>query len=180
MGTRHDARRDGSRMLARGTVGILLLALLEACGSGPVPPAPAPTPSLARLEAQVLARVNAHRARIGLAPLRARDDLARIARTHSHAMASGRESFGHGGWGWRKQSVAEAVAWTKLGENVYRNWTRSGPEGIPDAALRSWLGSSGHRQKIEAGEYVLTGVGASVSPDGTYYLTQLFVVPMRR
>ena len=36
------------------------------------------------------------------------------------------------------------------------------------------LGSGGHRRKI-AGDYELSGLGIAIAPDGTYYLTQLFV-----
>ncbi len=49
------------------------------------------------------------------------------------------------------------------------------PAEVPDAALKKWLGSEVHRKKIE-GEYDLSGVGVAVSEDGTWYLTQLFVL----
>ena len=156
-------------------LGIVLMSMLGCGGLGPVPAAPE-DPTAHRVESRVLAAVNRHRASLGLPKLRARADLARIARQHSYAMASGHRGYGHGGFGGRKREAARIVPWLAFAENLTRH-TRAPADKVPNKALQAWLGSPGHRSKIEAARYQLTGIGAAVSPEGTWYVTQLFVKP---
>lgn len=129
--------------------------------------------SIAEMEARVFAHVNAHRVSIGRPEFDASRALADIAREHSRAMASGRRGFGHEGFASRGKKVIAVVPYSGFGENISRH-RRSGAE-VPDAALQKWLGSEVHRKKVE-GDYDVSGVGAAVSEDGTWYLTQLFVL----
>ena len=91
-------------------------------------------------------------------------------------MATGEVGLGHAGFDRRKRAVNDHVMYSAIGENVFRS-TRSRSE-VPEAALRIWLGSRGHRRKIE-GDYELSGLGVAVALDGTYYFTQLFIAKRR-
>jgi len=164
------ARRSGLWL-----IGLLLASLLGCGGLGPVPPAPK-NATAQTVESRVLAVVNRHRASVGLRKLKPRADLSEIARQHSYAMAVGRRGYGHRGFDSRKREVAQLVPWTAFAENLTRH-TRAPADKVPSKALRAWLGSPGHRSKIEASRYQLTGIGAAVSPEGTWYVTQLFVKP---
>ena len=129
--------------------------------------------AIAKMEARVFARVNAHRVSIGLPAFAPSSELAESAREHSRAMAAGKRGFGHEGFQSRGKQLIALVPYSGLGENISRHKRPAGE--VPDVALKKWLGSEVHRKKIE-GEYDLSGVGAAVSEDGTWYLTQLFVV----
>lgn len=129
--------------------------------------------AIAKMEARVFARVNAHRVSIGLPAFAPSSELAESAREHSRAMASGKRGFGHEGFQSRGKQLIALVPYSGLGENISRHKRPAGE--VPDVALKKWLGSEVHREKVE-GEYDLSGVGAAVSEDGTWYLTQLFVV----
>jgi uncharacterized protein YkwD len=128
---------------------------------------------IAEMEARVFARVNAHRVSIGLPEFAPSRELAESAREHSRAMASGKRGFGHEGFQSRGKQLIVLVPYSGFGENISRH--KRPVAEVPDAALEKWLGSEVHRKKIE-GDYDLSGVGAAVSEDGTWYLTQLFVL----
>jgi uncharacterized protein YkwD len=148
---------------------VTLVALLAGTPMG----SSAERPPVARLEARVFARVNAHRDAMGLPPLAADRGLAEIARRHSRAMASGKVDFGHEGFQSRGRQAYALIPYRGFGENISRH-TREADE-VPDAAMRKWLASEVHRKHVE-GEYDVSGLGAAVSAEGTWYLTQLFVL----
>jgi len=131
-------------------------------------------PDLAQIEREVLNRVNRYRKSEGLPALAADASIAEIARSHSRAMATGRTGFGHGGFKGRTQAVAARVPYRRVAENVARN--SRDPREIPTVVVERWVDSRGHRRNIE-GPYAVTGVGAALGPDGSIYLTQLFVLP---
>jgi uncharacterized protein YkwD len=150
----------------------VLVALVASLAATPLGSS-AQRPPVERLEARVFERVNAHRVAIGLPPLAPHRELAEIARRHSRAMASGRVDFGHQGFQSRGREAYALIPYRGFGENVSRH-TRDAEE-VPDAAMRKWLASRVHREHVE-GEYDASGLGAAVSPEGTWYLTQLFVL----
>jgi uncharacterized protein YkwD len=131
-------------------------------------------PDLARIEREVLARVNRYRKSEGLPELQPDARIAEIARGHSREMAVGRTGFGHGGFKGRTQAVASRVPYKRMAENVSRH--SRDPSEIPAVAVERWVDSRGHRRNIE-GPFAMTGVGAALGPDGSVYLTQLFVAP---
>jgi uncharacterized protein YkwD len=132
-------------------------------------------PDLAAMESEVLARVNRYRKSEGLPALSNDPRIAEIARGHSRAMASGRSGFGHGGFRDRAKTVDTKVRYQRVAENVARHRRRARAE-IHRVAVDGWVHSWGHRRNIE-GKYSLTGVGAALAPDGSIYLTQIFVAP---
>jgi uncharacterized protein YkwD len=116
-----------------------------------------------RFEARMLVRLNALRARRGLAPLKVSPGLSSAAHRHSSAMTRhgfcGHESpngasfwtriarfYGRGA-GWRRWSVAE---------NVLCHPRRLSAAG----ALSKWLASPGHRANLLAPQFREVGVGA--------------------
>ncbi len=155
--------------LGRRQTWLTVVALLAATASE----TSAEDAAIAEMEARVFARVNAHRVSIGLPEFAPSRELADSAREHSRAMASGKRGFGHEGFQSRGQQLSVLVPYSGFGENISRH--KRPVAEVPDAALEKWLGSEVHREKVE-GEYDLSGVGAAVSKDGTWYLTQLFVL----
>src|SRR5262245_3340936 len=153
-------------------------ARTPAPAKGVAPPARAPAaarPDLAGIESEIVARVNRYRRSEGLPALASDGRIAEIARAHSREMASGKTGFGHDGFRDRTRAVDRRIPYRSVAENVARHRRRATGE-IPAVAVQGWVGSWGHRHNIE-GKYSLTGVGAALGPDGSIYLTQIFVAP---
>jgi uncharacterized protein YkwD len=175
--------------LARGVAMGSILALALGCTNAPVGSggrarpgaksasarsAAARKPDLASIEREVLNRVNRYRRAEGLPALASDARIAEIARGHSRSMAAGRTGFGHGGFEGRTRALEGKLPYRRVAENVSRH-VRD-PRQIPAVAVDRWVDSRGHRRNIE-GPFALTGVGAAAGPDGSVYLTQIFVLP---
>jgi uncharacterized protein YkwD len=126
--------------------------------------------SLAFLEQQTHARINAYRSSIGIAGLRWNESIAEQARRHSRDMASGASPFGHDGFDGRMHELVKSVMWTSVAENVFMLLNLPDPAAV---AVNGWIDSPGHRQNIE-GEYDMTGIGVARAEDGSLYFTQIF------
>ncbi len=122
----------------------------------PPPSADSPTavPDLHPIEARVVERTNAQRARHGLPPLSVDQKLLSSARRHAAWMTNSR-SLTH-----TTQPVGENIA---MGQ-------RSSAE-----VINSWMNSSGHRANILNPGYTRIGVAAYVTPGGTIYWCQQFL-----
>jgi uncharacterized protein YkwD len=133
-----------------------LLALGASVAFSLVPPAvPAPAiPDLHPIEARIVERTNAQRARHGLRPLSVDPWLLTSARRHAAWMTNAR-SMTH-----TSQSVGENIA---MGQN-------SSAE-----VINSWMNSSGHRANILNPGYTRIGVAAFQTPEGTIYWCQQFL-----
>lgn len=133
-----------------------LLALGTGLALSLVPPkaAPLPAPDLHPIEARVVERTNAQRARHGLRPLSVDPWLLTSARRHAAWMTNSR-SMTH-----TSQSVGENIA---MGQN-------SSAE-----VINSWMNSSGHRANILNPGYTRIGVAAYCTPSGTIYWCQQFL-----
>ena len=59
-----------------------------------------------------------------------------------------------------------------LGENIAYNQGYDDPGGF---AVERWMISPGHRANILSNEFEQAAVGSFVAPDGTVYLTQVFM-----
>ena len=116
-------------------------------------PAPSQINVIHPIEAKLVERTNAERARFGLRPLILDMRLMRTARRHNGWMArSG--AFQHGNY-----PVAENIA--------------MGQHSTSDA-MNSWMNSSGHRANILNAGYTKIGVSAYRSSNGSIYWTQQF------
>jgi len=116
----------------------------------------------------VLKYTNDYRKANGLSKLEMRNDLNEIARKHSEDMASGRSSFGHGGFKQRTKKVEKIFKSCTVAENV--------AYGADDAkeAVTLWKKSNGHRQNL-LGNYKYIGIGTARNKRGIIYYTQIFV-----
>jgi len=137
----------------------------------------APVPGdLDALAEAVRERVNRIRREHGLAPLAADERLAAVARRHSEDMAR-RGYLDHVDPEGRRPAdriEAAGIDYRLVGENVVR--TR-GADDFGEAAVRSWMESTGHRANVLHAAYTHTGVGAALTADGTVYVTQLYLDP---
>ncbi len=132
---------------------------------------------------QVLALLNAERARAGCQPLSLDSRLMRAAQQHSEDMATN-NFVGHtGSNGSTLAQRADAVgyAWSALAENVAAGYP------TPEAVMAGWMRSDGHRRNILNCRYVHVGIGYVYQaddaplPGGQYpyyhYWTQVFGAP---
>jgi len=120
----------------------------------PQPATPEAAPELHPIEAKVIEKTNAERARFGLHPLKLDHRLLGSARRHAAWMTNSR-SMVH-----TNQPVAENIA---MGQS-------SSTE-----VLNSWMNSSGHRANILNPSYTRIGVAAYTTPEGTIYWCQQFL-----
>lgn len=126
-------------------------------------------PSTKGLIEDVLKYTNQFRKSKGLPALEMRKDLNAVARSHSEDMASGRKSFGHGGYNQRELQVKKIIKpYEGMAENVAYG-ARTGKE-----AFEIWKNSSGHRKNM-LGNYKYIGIGTAQNKRGVIYYTQIFV-----
>lgn len=165
-----------------------------AASPAPLPAAPLPHISTVSLSRALHKGINGERAGHRLPPLRWDGALARIAATHSEDMVA-RNYFNHitpEGQGFEqrylKRNYACGITVDGVlhsgGENIARiplspafPWT-GGPEddalfkttGI-EMLLRDWLDNSADRSNILSPHWQREGIGISVGPDGTIFIT---------
>ncbi len=149
---------------------LLSLLLLSSCADddGPVDPPPTGTE---KIELRVHELINEYRAGKGLGALTTHSAITEESRTHSKNMAEGTVEFGHDGFADRIARIRTSLPLSGGAENVAFN---SGYDDPAQVAFDGWIDSDGHRKNIE-GNYDKTGIGAAQSPEGAYYLTQIFV-----
>ncbi|MCL2377242.1 MAG: CAP domain-containing protein [Defluviitaleaceae bacterium] len=123
-------------------------------------------------ERKIFELTNTVRPRFGLEPLIWDDGLAEIARAHSRDLAEN-NIFSHAGSDGSspEQRVRKAgVAARFMGENI------SAGRHLPEAAMRDWMNSDGHRANILHNDAIYLGVGAVYlgSSKFKFYVTQIF------
>ncbi len=132
---------------------------------------------LRALERRVFEAVNRERQRRRLTALAWDAQLAGEARRHSARMAAaGFHSHADPVRGDLEPRLkAYGIRWRDCGENIF---VERGFEDDPVArAVRGWLESRGHRKNMLNPVFTHTGVGADVSDDGFFCLTQEFTRP---
>lgn len=121
-----------------------------------------------KLVEDVLNQTNQYRKSRSLPALVMREELNAIAQKHSANMASGRVSFGHGGFNQReKQARTKIQGLRSFAENVAYG-VDSGKE-----VVNMWKSSSGHRRNM-LGKYRYIGIGIAKDRRGQLYYTQIF------
>lgn len=127
------------------------------------------------IERRVFDLVNDERIKIGSQPLIWIEPAASAARYHSATMAEGR-FLGHSDLTGRKvDDRADQFGfsdWRRIGENVAWVMGHSDPAA---RVVECWMRSPGHRKNLLDSNYRESGLGLSVSSDGKYYFTQVFV-----
>ncbi|NNJ07404.1 sigma-70 family RNA polymerase sigma factor [Streptomyces sp. PKU-MA01144] len=136
----------------------------------PTREAPAPEPELPSGDAeQVVALVNAERAKAGCGPVRSNDKLETAARRHSEDMAA-RGYFDHtspDGTDPGDRITAAGYQWSTYGENIARG------QQSPSSVMTSWMNSPGHRANILNCSFKELGVGIHDGSGGPWW-TQAF------
>ncbi len=99
-----------------------------------------------------------------------KEELNALARKHSEDMASGRRSFGHGGYDQRVAKVQKVIH--PFEGNVAENVAYGAANG--KEAVSIWKNSAGHRKNM-LGNYKFIGIGTARSKKGIIYYTQIFV-----
>ncbi len=121
-------------------------------------------------EDQVFALVNQQRATAGCPAVTADSRLAKAARDHSVDMAS-RGYFAHDtpeGVDPGARITAARYRWQAYGENIAMG------QPTPDAVMRAWMNSSGHRANILNCDFRNLGVGLAYDSAHRPYWTQDF------
>ena len=132
------------------------------------PTASASEAAASDFEKAVCDLVNAERAKYGLAPLTLRNDLCSGARAKSQDMQSNKY-FAHQSptYGSPFDMMKRfGISYFYAGENIAYGYA------TPEAVMRAWMNSEGHRANILNGSFTAIGVGYVAS--GNYW-TQWFV-----
>ncbi|MFF8835605.1 CAP domain-containing protein [Streptomyces sp. NPDC015130] len=117
---------------------------------------------------QVIALVNAERAKAGCGALSANATLTKAAQGHSDDMAA-RDYFDHtnpDGDGPGERVTAAGYPWSTYGENIAMG------QSTPEQVMEGWMNSPGHRANILNCDFKEIGVG--IHTDGGPYWTQVF------
>jgi uncharacterized protein YkwD len=131
-----------------------------------------PDLSAVEVEQSVFQKVNEYRLSIQLGQLAWQDVIAQQCRNHSDNMAAGKTAVGHEGYEERFDNIETYLPGAIfLGENVVYV---SGHPDPAEYALDLWLSKPTHKANIE-NNFDLTGVGAAIGGDGSFYITQIFV-----
>ncbi len=120
-------------------------------------------------EQQLLDLTNQSRANSGLPMLRMDPRLCRAARLHSANMAR-LNSMSHNleGKSHQHRTMEAGYPSGMVAENICYS------QGNPQAAINTWLNSSGHRANMLSNQYSDLGVGIGYSRNGQPYYTQVF------
>lgn len=140
---------------------MLGLGCSSRAGFAPVDPA-----TLAAIEAEIVAEVNALRARSRLGQLRIDATLAARAREHSDAMASGRRPLGHAEF---RERLADYLPRAPA-ENVF---VTERSTGLARDVVAAWAGSERHRANM-LGAAAVVGVGVAPARGGGWFATAIF------
>lgn len=118
---------------------------------------------------------NELRAKNGVAPLEWDPQLCLIARTHSRNM-SVLGFFSHKtpeGLRLRDRARVAGMRYQVIAENIAYNQGHDDPGAF---AVERWMISPGHRANLLASEFRGSAIGSFIAPDGTVFLTQLFIL----
>ena len=116
---------------------------------------------------QVVALVNAERAKYGLSALKVDSRVQQAAQVRA---AETVQSFSHtrpNGSSFSTALTEAGVSYTRSGENIAYG------QSTPQQVVQAWMNSSGHRANILNGSFTTIGVGYTVV-NGTAYWAQLF------
>jgi uncharacterized protein YkwD len=137
------------------------------------------TPSSATasdLERKVFGLLNTVRRSQGLEALEWNDDVAAVARLHSQNMADDKFFSHRGSDGSMVDDRADRMglgAWRVIGENIAYMRGYEDPAAL---AVEKWMESTAHRKNLLGPNWKESAVGVAITKDGTYYLTQVFLL----
>lgn len=117
---------------------------------------------LERVRAEMLARVNAERKKVGAQPLRSNSRLDLAAQRHAGDMLA-RNYFAHGSPDKktvRERATAAGYEWSLIGENIAEG------QFSVDEVMETWMNSPGHRKNILQPGFKELGVGLALGRSG--------------
>jgi uncharacterized protein YkwD len=127
------------------------------------------------IERRAFEQTNRARVENGLAAFEWDSALCHMARMHSERMAQ-QKFFSHespDGLQLKERAHANGILHFRvIGENIAYNKGYNDPGGF---AVERWMISSGHRANILYIGFQASAIGSYVSPDGSVYLTQVFI-----
>lgn len=130
----------------------------------------------AEIERRVFELLNTERRSRGLADLEWSDDVAAVARMHSRNMADVKFFSHRGSDGSMVDERADRIGlgeWKVIGENIAYMRGYDNPAAL---AVEKWMASTQHRQNLLGPNWKESAVGVAITPDGTYYMTQVFLL----
>lgn len=133
-------------------------------------------PTIEAVERQAFDLQNRERRAKGLGALVWSDEIAAVARMHSENMAREKFFSHQGSDGSMVDERAERVGlvnWSAIGENIAFLRGFRDPAAL---AVEKWMESPGHRKNLLGPNWKESAIGAAVTADGTYYLTQVFIL----
>lgn len=137
----------------------------------PAPRVNTPSDSLSAFERKVVELVNQERAQRGLAPLEVDAELSKVARVKSEDMRD-KGYFSHESptYGSPFDMMRKfGIQFRAAGENIAAGYP------TPEAAVKGWMNSSGHRANILSSEFTHIGVGYAKGGAYGHYWTQQFI-----
>ena len=147
----------------------------EASAAAAVEPAASNIAGPNSIERRAFEQTNAVRVENGLQPVSWDAELCRMARAHSQRMAE-ENFFSHKspeGMELKQRARANGIMHFRvIGENIAYNKGYNDPGGF---AVERWMVSSGHRANILYVGFQSGAIGSYVAPDGSVYLTQIFI-----
>lgn len=126
--------------------------------------------NLSQLESEVVRLVNIERAKYGLSPFTASNELSNLARLKSKDM-SDNNYFSHQSPKYGSafdMMKSNGIKYKTAGENIAKGYSSA------QSVVRGWMNSQGHRENILNPSFNTLGVGAHTSSNGTIYWTQMF------
>jgi uncharacterized protein YkwD len=134
-----------------------------------------PKVELSKEEQRILELTNEERAKKKLAPLRVQPILCRVARAYSDDMAKqGKMQHELDGKTHRQRVTEAGYKNSGAGENLGRS------NISPEAVVKGWMESKGHRETLLDPDYTETGIGVVDDGKGVLYYTQLFGIPKEK
>lgn len=153
---------------------------------GTIPPAqgsgssaPAVESALLAVARDVLEEVNRARRANGLDPMREDAALMRAAADHSAELAE-RRKLDHTSTNPARRTMTMRIdaaggSWSRAAENLAH--MSGSVSAVPAQTVQLWMNSPGHRRNMLEPSYTHTGVGVASDVHGTWYVTQLYVLP---
>ena len=133
-------------------------------------------PSAASVERQAFVLLNAERTAKGLEELVWNDAVAEVAREHSRNMAEAKFFSHQGSDGSMVDDRADRMGlgnWSAIGENIA---FLKGFDNPAEFAVEKWMQSPSHRKNLLGKNWRESAVGVAITPDGTFYFTQVFIL----
>ncbi len=124
------------------------------------------------LENRTFFLVNSYRESQGLKTLEFDERILEQCREHSRSMAALSSELSHEGFETRVKNLQKHISLLSAGENVASNMNTPDP---CSTAVTGWINSPHHRENMTK-EWDVSAIGISVSPEGKFYFTQIFVL----